>query len=219
MHAPHDVLVFDLDGTISDPVVGIGRSINHALARHGYEERPLDALAVHIGPPLDEAFHTLTGRADAPHIASLVAAYRDRYGEVGYVENTLYPGARETLRALRDAGVTMGLCTSKRVDFAERILALFELRDCFAFVDGGEIGQQKWMQVEGLVARGLAGPASVMIGDRAVDLVAAHRNGLSGAGVLWGHGSREELEAHRPRYLLEVPEEWAALAGIEDAGR
>jgi phosphoglycolate phosphatase len=126
----------------------------------------------------------------------------------------LYPGTREVLLALRDAGVTMGLCTSKRVDFAERILAMFGLRDCFAFVDGGEIGTPKWKQVEALVAQGRVGPASVMIGDRAVDLVAAHRNGLSGAGVLWGHGTREELEAHRPRYLLEVPEEWAGLAGL-----
>ncbi|MFO1338658.1 MAG: HAD hydrolase-like protein [Burkholderiaceae bacterium] len=81
----------------------------------------------------------------------------------------------------------------------------FGLDSHFQLVDGGEIGVQKWQQIAALRAAGRVGDASLMVGDRAVDLVAAHRNGLCGAGVLWGHGSAEELHAESPRYLLDAP--------------
>lgn len=134
-----------------------------------------------------------------------MAAYRERYGDVGYAENTLYEGIPQALAALAEAGLPLGLCTSKRRDFALMILALFKLDHHFALVDGGEIGVHKWQQIAALRAAGRVGEESLMVGDRAVDLVAAHRNGLHGAGVLWGHGSREELQAESPRYLLEAP--------------
>jgi phosphoglycolate phosphatase len=95
----------------------------------------------------------------------------------------------------------MGVCTSKRVDFAEQILKMFGLRAHFRFVNGGEVGIHKWQQIEGLLARRAVTPSSIMVGDRAVDLIAAHRNGLQSAGMLWGHGSRAELEQEGPRYL------------------
>ena len=208
---PHAVLVFDLDGTLSDPLQGIGRSINHALRAHGYPERALAELAPCVGPPLDENFAALTGRDDRAHLAALVATYRERYADVGYAENTLYDGIPEVLATLRARGATLGLCTSKRVDFAERILALFGLREHFAFVSGGEIGVHKWQQLAELRAAGRVGDDAVMIGDRAVDLVAAHRNGLLACGVRWGFGSLAELEAETPRYLAATPAELVGL--------
>lgn len=203
----HDLLLFDLDGTISDPLVGIGRSINHALSHFGYETLELHQLAVYIGPPLDEAFKAITGLQSHDSLSPFVAKYRERYADVGYSENVLYPGIVETIAALAATGIPLGLCTSKRVDFAEQILRMFGLREYFQFVSGGEIGMPKSQQIQDLLTTGLVTGSSVMIGDRAVDMIAAHRNGLNAAGVLWGHGSRVELEKEKPAYLLaEIPE-------------
>lgn len=214
MPTPHDLILFDLDGTLSDPLVGIGRSINYALAHYGYAERELAQLSVYIGPPLDESFRALTGATAPDHIQALVAKYRERYADVGYAENLLYPGIPEALSALDLAGIPMGVCTSKRVDFAEQILKMFGLRAHFRFVSGGEIGTHKWQQIQGLLAHGQVSTASVMVGDRAVDMVAAHRNGLQAAGVLWGHGTQDELVHEQPRYLLASVSELPTLGGL-----
>jgi phosphoglycolate phosphatase len=195
--------VFDLDGTLSDPLVGIGRSINYALAHFGYDELPLADLAVHVGPPLDQAFSTITGVSSASALDGFVAKYRERYGEIGYSENVFIPDIPAVLRRLSQSGMKLGLCTSKRVDFAEKILELFGLASYFDFVSGGEIGRHKWQQLHALLEYGADHSSqAVMVGDRSVDITAAHRNGLDAAGVLWGHGSREELEAEQPRYLF-----------------
>jgi phosphoglycolate phosphatase len=206
-----DLILFDLDGTLSDPLVGIGRSINYALSHFGYAPRALDDLAAHIGPPLDQSFTALTGVSDTSDIRAMVGKYRERYAEVGYSENVLYPGIADALTALGDAGMAMGVCTSKRVDFAEQILEMFGLRGHFRFVNGGEIGTHKWQQIADLLAQGYVSTASTMVGDRSFDLIAAHRNGLESAGVLWGHGSRTELEQERPRHLFASPAELLSL--------
>jgi phosphoglycolate phosphatase len=211
MKAPYDVLVFDLDGTLSDPLVGIGRSINYALSHFGYAELPLSDLAVHVGPPLDQSFGVITGVTSSAALEGFVAKYRERYGAVGYSENVLYPGIPQALQGLADGSIRLGVCTSKRVDFAEKILELFGLTSYFSFVSGGEIGRHKWQQLHALLEDGVITKSSLMVGDRAVDITAAHRNGLDAAGVLWGHGSREELEAEQPRYLFSSPEDLLAL--------
>jgi phosphoglycolate phosphatase len=211
----HDVVLFDLDGTLSDPLVGIGRSINYALSHFGYQELPLSQMAAHVGPPLDQAFSSITGVSSSTALDGFVAKYRERYGEIGYSENILYPGIPELLHSLVDARMSLGVCTSKRVDFAEKILEMFGLRAYFNFVSGGEIGTHKWQQIEALLDQRMVTQSAVMVGDRAVDITAAHRNGLHAAGVLWGHGSRQELEAEQPRYLFSAPEELLVLAKAE----
>src|SRR6185369_6980447 len=112
MEPSHDVLLFDLDGTLSDPLVGIGRSINYALSHFGYPKLPLSQLAAHVGPPLDQAFMSITGSSSSTMVAGFVAKYRERYGEIGYSENILYPGIPQVVRRLADAGMTLGVCTS-----------------------------------------------------------------------------------------------------------
>lgn len=204
-------LVFDLDGTLSDPAVGIGRSINHALAHYGYPTIPEAQVPQFIGPPLDVSFGALTGSTAPDHLAELVAKYRERYADVGYTENILYPGIPEALEALATAGVSMGLCTSKRVDFARSILRLFGLKQHFRFLSGGDIGVHKRQQLASLLSDGPINAASIMIGDRAVDIEAAKSNGLRSAGVLWGHGSAEELTQADPDALLRFPRELVDL--------
>ncbi|HVE92327.1 MAG TPA: HAD hydrolase-like protein [Actinomycetota bacterium] len=212
---PHDLVLFDLDGTLTDPAAGICRSINHALTSHGFDAQPDAELTRYIGPPIDQTFATLTGAGDPLAIESMVARYRERYGDVGFAENRVYPGVPETLSALAEAGVGMAVCTSKRVDFAIKVLDLFDLRRFFDFVHGGDVGIDKTMQLTSLREQGRVGAKSLMIGDRGVDLSAARRNGLFAGGVIWGYGSREELVAERPDYLFESCHEWVSLA--EDA--
>lgn len=210
---PHDLLLFDLDGTLSDPLEGIGRSINYALTHFGFPEQTMADLAAYIGPPLDESFRIITSVHDAAVIGALVAKYRERYAEVGYCENVLYPGIAEALDSLDRAGMPMAVCTSKRVDFAEQILEMFGLRHHFRFVSGGEIGTHKWQQMAALRSQNQVTPSSVMIGDRDVDMVAAHRNGLTAAAVLWGYGSPAELHAEAPRYCFTAPADLQQLRG------
>jgi phosphoglycolate phosphatase len=107
----------------------------------------------------------------------------------------------------------MGICTTKRVDFAELILTRFGLRPYFAFVSGGDVGISKREQLQILLEQGDIGPQAVMIGDRAEDVAAARHNELRAIAVLWGHGSRNELLGAAPDRLLESPEELKALAG------
>jgi len=186
-------LVFDLDGTISDPSLGISRSLNYALSTYGFPEVPAMEISAEIGRPLDETFRKFSPDSDPTVIAKLIAAYRERYAEIGYSENQIYPGISESLQILSDNGIRMGVCTSKRKDFAEKILDLFGVRSYFQFVNGGDIGIHKRDQLGELLRELEIDPLAVMIGDRDVDISSAKANRLRSIGVLWGFGSLAEL--------------------------
>ncbi|MEM1113446.1 MAG: HAD hydrolase-like protein [Pseudomonadota bacterium] len=200
-------LILDLDGTISDPSLGISRCFNHALSAFGYEPVSEQRVSEQIGPPLDQAFLKLVPGISEREVPNLVAKYRERYGELGYAENTLYPGMPEALQALAASGLRLGVCTSKRRDFALKILAMFEVLDVFEFVDGGDIGVTKQSQLAGLLASGEIDQHSIMVGDRSVDIVSARRNDLRAIGVLWGFGSEAELAEASPVKILERVEQ------------
>jgi phosphoglycolate phosphatase len=174
----YKTIVFDLDGTISDPFVGISRSINYALESLDYDPVDPERIRPLIGPPLTEIFEILLGALRERDMLGLVDKYRERY---------------------------MGICTSKRADYAQRIVEMFGLAQFFAFVDGGGVGIEKREQIESLVANGLTASSAIMIGDRAVDILAGRSNELASAGVLWGFGERPELEEAAPDHLLESP--------------
>jgi phosphoglycolate phosphatase len=204
-------LVFDLDGTISDPVTGICRCLNYSLTAFGFPEVTEHEVSRFIGPPLDFTFRQITGVSSDELIREMIAKYRERYGRIGYAENMLYPGISEIVRDLATQEIQLGVCTSKRADFAEKILELFDLRDCFLFVSGGDTGIQKEDQLRRLVQETVIDRTAVMIGDRAVDILAARANGLSSVGVLWGYGSMNELREAGPEKILELPEQLADL--------
>ncbi len=208
----YEFLVFDLDGTLSDPKEGILHSTNYALSGFGYAPIPADKVDAYIGPPLDFAFKQITGSDDETHIRALIDRYRKAYARTGYAENTLYPGIASLLATLSKANVKLAVCTSKRIDFAESILDLHGIRHHFEFVDGGDVGISKQHQLQALLGNSALTERSVMIGDRDVDLIAAHRNGLASAGVLWGYGSRQELTRENPSHLFQEPGQLVELA-------
>ena len=205
-------LIFDLDGTISDPSTGIFSSINHALKALGYSEVSAERVVAEIGPPIDETFKKFEPEASQAEIAELVVKYRERYATVGYSENEIYPGVAEVIRALRARGLRMGVCTSKRRDFAERILAMFGLLKYFSFVDGGDIGIKKQDQLAGLLKTGQIDTSAVMIGDRDIDILSAKFNGLRSVGVLWGFGDRNELSLAGANLILSTTKEIELLS-------
>lgn len=209
----YEFLVFDLDGTLSDPKEGILHSTNSALSEFGYAPIPAEAVDTYIGPPLDFAFRQITGAEDDDHIRALISRYRETYARTGYAENTLYSGIAALLETLSKRSVKLGVCTSKRVDFAESILSLHRIRRYFEFVDGGDVGISKEQQLQRLLAKRVLSENAVMIGDRDVDMVSARSNGLASAGVLWGYGSRQELMQENPTYLFEKPGQLIELAG------
>lgn len=206
-------LVLDLDGTISDPSLGIVRSTNHALTACGYATAAPAAIRRLIGPPLDTLFHSLVPNLSAADITALVAAYRERYSDIGYTENQLYPDIVTTLKQLASQQLRMGVCTSKRQDFAVRIVEMFGLAPQFAFVNGGEVGVSKARQLAGLLDCGAIDQHAIMVGDRAVDLAAAAANSLRSIGVLWGFGNRDELEQESPWQIVASPAELVSLVG------
>ena len=211
----YETLIFDLDGTISDPFVGISRSINHALEYLKYDPVDPERIRRMIGPPLTEIFEHFLGALPDQVMQDLVDKYRERYAAHGYSENEIYADVPDIIAKLADSGYRMGICTSKRADYAKRIVDMFGLSKHFSFVDGGDVGIEKRQQIESMVANGLTANSAIMIGDRAVDVIAGKSNDVASAGVLWGFGERTELEEAAPDHLLESPVELLDLFSAE----
>lgn len=194
MDSKSATLIFDLDGTLTDPRLGIVRSMNHALRAHGLPMVSDELIVAEIGPPLDETFRKFVPPGSAVVFDSLVATYRERYASVGFSENAIYPEIPQAVAELAGSGWRLGICTSKRRDFAEKILSLFGLLEHFTFVDGGDIGITKDAQLVRLLSGGVVGDDAVMIGDRAVDIAAARANRVGihrrPLGFRWRRGDR-----------------------------
>ncbi len=201
----HSTLIFDLDGTLSNPLAGMADSINHALLQHGHPARPIDEIAGYIGPPLEGTLEAVLGTDDQDLIGAIIKSYREHYLLAGYRNNDLYDGIPEMIRSLKQDGVSIGVCTSKLKSVATKILTHFGLIDQFEFVSGGDIGIKKGQQLKELLAEGFIDQQAVMIGDRDVDVIAAKQNGLASAGVLWGFGSVEELTGAGADFHIKTP--------------
>ena len=190
-------LLFDLDGTLTDPRTGIVRSLRHALDRLECPSPPDDVLATFIGPPLRGTFAKILETSSAELIERAVALYRERFGTIGLFENEVYPGVPEMLDAARRLAPAAFVATSKAAVYAERIVKHFGLAHHFARVYGSELAgrfdDKSELLPHLLAAEGIAPGAAVMIGDRAVDVLAARAAGVPSVGVLWGYGTAAEL--------------------------
>jgi phosphoglycolate phosphatase len=203
------VLVFDLDGTLSDNYEGISRSIRHALERLGVPAPDETTLRACVGPPLRESLARLLPSPDAAAIEAALAAYRERFDDVGWRENTLYDGVPEALAALATDGACMYVCTTKPEVFATRIVAHFGLDALVTRVYGvdlaGALDDKRALLAHLLATESLAPARAIMVGDRHLDVRAAQANGTRAVGVLWGYGSAAEL-AGAERLLAAPPE-------------
>lgn len=204
-----DTIFFDLDGTLTDPKPGITRSIRYALQKLDHPLIPSeDELTWCIGPPLRSSFVKMLGE-DAADRA--VALYRERFSDIGLYENRVYDGIAEVLAKLKDSGHLLFVATSKAHVYADRIIDHFELRKYFGHVFGAELDgtrSDKSHLLEYALKQTATDPAkSLMIGDRSHDMVGAGKNGISGIGVLYGYGSREELSGAGARHLCATPAE------------
>lgn len=188
--------LFDLDGTLTDPGLGITNSILYAL---GKMEAPIpkrEALYPFIGPPLLDSFRKYCGMSEAD-AARALSLYREYFSVQGLFENEVYPGIPAMLARLADAGARLCVATSKPEPFARRILDHFDLAKFFSFSGGsgldGARGKKSDVIAYVLAETGASSPDAVMIGDRLHDVEGAAACGLPAVGVLWGYGSRREL--------------------------
>ena len=213
--ARFDSVLFDLDGTLTNPRVAITSSMAHALAEVGAPVPPLEELLWCIGPPLRQNFGKLLG-ADRAHLIERAAqAYLRRYEIKGVGETTMYPGIDAMLHRIRSAGVRLFVATTKFIDHAEEVLVAFSLREYFDGVFGarrdGSMGDKRELLRHILDTTGIDPKRAVMIGDREHDIVGAKANGIFAIGVTYGYGSREELTNAGADALCDSPEEILAL--------
>jgi len=212
-----DTLLFDLDGTLIDSAVGIGRCAVYAMERLGERAPDADTLRRWIGPPLRASFGPLLG-GDAERTERAVELYRERFEAVGWSEHVVYDGIEQAVRSLHAAGHRLAVVTAKNQPHAERIVAHLPFGGLFETVSGathdGRIGEKPELIAEALVRLGAATGDCWMIGDRHMDIDGARFHGMRSVGVLWGFGGADELR--EATTLCEAPR---GLPGIFAAAR
>jgi phosphoglycolate phosphatase len=206
--ADADPILFDLDGTLTESGPGIISSVRYALASMGQPALDDERLRRFIGPPLLDSFRDICG-FDPAEVVVAIAAYREYYATDGQYENAVYNGIPELLVALRDAGRTLAVATSKAEVFASSILDHFALSEHFATVVGSELDGRRTAKseiiTEALARLGRPTGGSVMIGDRSHDVRGAVAVGVGSIGVLWGYGDDAELTAAGADALAATP--------------
>lgn len=203
-------LLFDLDGTLTDPMVGITSSVQYALEKFGIHVRYLKELIPFIGPPLAESFQKFYGfsKEDAE---KAIQYYREYYAPKGIFENEVYEGIPEMLAHLTEAGFTLLVATSKPTVFARKVLKHFGMEDYFFFVGGSELDGSRTKKAEVisyiLKTCGIEAKEAIMIGDRRHDIEGGKACGLESVGVLYGYGTEQELtEAGADHIIRTVAE-------------
>ncbi len=203
----YSVVLFDLDGTLSDPKIGITKSVQHALQKAGVMVNDLDELEPFIGPPLQVSFQEIYGFNDT-QITRAIRYYRERFTERGMFENKLYEDIPALLAQLKQQGYILTIATSKPTVFAEQIIKYFQLESYFDLVVGSHLDGSRSAKGE-IIAEVLQQLDSypkdqfIMIGDRKYDLIGARENQIDAIGVTYGFGSLEELKNEEPTYIVD----------------
>jgi phosphoglycolate phosphatase len=205
--------VYDLDGTLTNPELGIVRCVEHTMLELGLDVPAPALVRACIGPPLREAFIML-GVPDS-RAEEAVATYRDRYGETGLFENELIEGITIGLDELLESGVRLAVATSKIEQYAQRILEHFEIADRFEAVAGvsfdGHRTEKADVVADCLMRLGSPEPArTVLIGDRRHDVEGARKSGIACIGVTWGFAAPGELERAGAARVVDNPSELPA---------
>ncbi|HZK24575.1 MAG TPA: HAD hydrolase-like protein [Oscillospiraceae bacterium] len=198
-------ILFDLDGTLTDPAAGIISSLRHALAQMGVDEEDEEKFRLFIGPPLKDSFRTMYAFSEE-QVDQAIAIYREHHGVSGLYENKVFPGIREMLADLRADGRKLYVATTKMTAFAELILKHFALDTYFTKIVGGHPDGTRTAKAE-IIADILQDipqaerQAVVMVGDRMFDVVGANAQGIDAIAVTYGYGQEEELQAENPTHI------------------
>ena len=216
-----EYILFDLDGTLTDPKIGITSSVQYALRAFGIDEPNLDKLEPFIGPPLADSFMEFYGFT--PEQANqAIEKYRERFDGQGIYENELYEGIDKMLLALKEKKKILAIASSKPTPLVLRVLEHFDIRQYFDYIVGSELDGRRSKKEEVVAeALQLMLPASfdvrvkkervAMVGDRKFDIEGAKAFGLTSIGVSFGYASEGELEAAGADYIVDTVSELKEL--------
>lgn len=203
----YNVILFDLDGTLTDPGLGITNSVAYALKKRNIDVSDRASLYKFIGPPLLESFSQFYGFSQDECITA-IEDYREYFRDKGIYENELYEGIEELLQRLKAVGKTVILATSKPEEFAIRILEYFKIDSYFDFIAGATMDGTRSIKEDviryALEQSGVTDLSkAVMIGDRKYDILGAAKVGVDSIGVLYGYGDYQELKDANATYIAE----------------
>lgn len=200
-------ILFDLDGTLTDPAVGITNSIMYSLKKYNIKVDDRSELYKFIGPPLLESFMKYYGFTEEEG-KKAIEYYREYFGVKGLFENIIYDGIKDLLKSLKDNGKILLVATSKPQVFAEQILVHFKLDKYFSFIAGSNLDGTRIKKAE-VIEYALEGlnitdlTKTIMVGDREHDIRGAKTIGIKSIGVLYGYGSKEELVNADADYIVQ----------------
>lgn len=212
-------ILFDLDGTLTDPKDGITRCIQFALDQLGATSPGVDQLDWCIGPPLRGSFSRLLNTKDGTLLDQALFHYRKRFSECGMFENLIYPGVIPSLRRIKAAGIRVFLGTSKPKVFAKQILDYFNLTQFFEAVHGselnGHLSDKGELVAHILNTESLDPKTTLIVGDRSHDIIGGKKNGIMTAAVSYGYGTREELTLSKPDFIFDTISDLAVFIESE----
>lgn len=213
-------ILFDLDGTLTDPGLGITNSVMYALKKFNIDVEERASLYKFIGPPLMDSFKMFYGFSEEDSELG-VKYYREYFKERGLYENEVYDGIEELLKALKDQNKSLIIATSKPEEFAVEIVKHFHLDQYFDFVAGATMDSSRSKKAD-VIEYAIKNcnitdlSSAIMIGDREHDILGAKQVGLDSIGVLFGYGNYSELEAAGATHIVEKPTDILQIVAGED---
>lgn len=209
MRYQYEMVLFDLDGTLTDSGPGIVNSVQYALKQVGRGVENLEELTCFVGPPLAEQFAKFCGISDEQG-HQMVELYREYYEEKGMLENSVYDGIPEALEQLKNAGIRLAVATSKPEKYARKIIEHFKIASYFEFIGGANMDGSRTKKAE-VIEYVLKSchvedrQTVLMVGDREHDILGARECHISALGVLYGYGDRTELENAGADWIVDMP--------------
>ncbi len=205
-----NTVLFDLDGTLTNPKEGITKCVSYAIESTGRIPPSLKELEIFIGPPLKKQFEEFL-EVDSDTGEFLLKKYRERFSTVGIFENEIYEGIKELLSVLKEKGFKIALATSKPTIYANKILKHFDIYKYFDLTIGSELDGTR-VEKEEVIEEVLSSlkpdlSKTVMVGDRKFDIIAAKAKGIKSIGVKYGFAKDNELEDAKPDFIAETVEE------------
>ncbi len=207
----YTTVLFDLDGTLTNPGLGITNSVAYALKKYGIDVKDRTELYKFIGPPLLNSFQDYYGFSEEQAVQA-VEYYREYYQKTGIYENYVYEGIPELLKELKAEGITLLVATSKPEPFARLIMEHYHLADYFTYIAGATMDNKTRVKKADVIRYAMQNCEAedkkklVMVGDRKHDILGAKEVGMDSIGVLFGYGDREELEQAGATYIAETVE-------------